>query len=198
MPLAAGVGLNCSPASYGRHHTRSDLDSDPPSGPLFSRMPDRPALGAKASGPVPIRVLTLELAQRLVPLYVAARPQEKQEILRFLLLNCTLSNATPTPTYRKPSNWLAELAEMKTIGGDGTMSELPRGYLSVILTRFWPNSDRGAVWKRRESSNVDCRYSVATPSGSDAVDFPLAFARPSERFHPSSDHPSSARLPVLA
>ena len=60
-----------------------------------------------------------ELAQRFVPLYDAATPDEKQQILRFLLLNCTLSDATPTATYRKPFNWLAELAEMKTGGAEG-------------------------------------------------------------------------------
>jgi len=60
-----------------------------------------------------------ELAQRFVPLYDVARPEEKQEILRFLLLNCTLNDATPTPTYRKPFNWLVELADMKYGGADG-------------------------------------------------------------------------------
>jgi hypothetical protein len=45
-----------------------------------------------------------ELAQRLVPLYVAALPEGKQEILKFLLWNCTLKDATPIPVYRKPFN----------------------------------------------------------------------------------------------
>ena len=54
-----------------------------------------------------------------VPLYDAATPDEKQQILRFLLLNCTLNDATPTATYRKPFNWLVELAEMKAGGADG-------------------------------------------------------------------------------
>ena len=55
----------------------------------------------------------LELAQRLVPLYVAGLPDEKQEILKFLLWNCTLNDATPTPVYRKPFNWLVELGQLK-------------------------------------------------------------------------------------
>lgn len=60
-----------------------------------------------------------EQAQRLAPLYVAGTDEEKHEILRFLLLNCTLNDVTPTPTYRKPFHWLAELAEMKYGGAEG-------------------------------------------------------------------------------
>ena len=60
-----------------------------------------------------------ELAQRLAPLYVAGADDEKREILRFLLLNCTLNDVTPTPTYRKPFNWLAEMAEMEYGGAEG-------------------------------------------------------------------------------
>ncbi len=55
----------------------------------------------------------LELAQRLVPLYVAGLPDEKQEILKFLLWNCTLKDVTPTPVYRKPFSWLVNLSQMQ-------------------------------------------------------------------------------------
>ncbi len=55
----------------------------------------------------------LELTQRLVSLYIAALPDEKQEILKFLLWNCTLKDTTPTPVYRKPFSWLVELNQMQ-------------------------------------------------------------------------------------
>ncbi len=55
----------------------------------------------------------LELAQQAGTLYVAALPEEKREILGFLLLNCNLADTTPMPTYRKPFNWLAEIGQMK-------------------------------------------------------------------------------------
>ena len=64
----------------------------------------------------------LELAQRLVPLYVAASSEEKQEILKFLLWNCTLKDATPTPVYRKPFSWLVELGQMQEWRGRGDLN----------------------------------------------------------------------------
>lgn len=67
----------------------------------------------------------LELAQRLVPLYVAASSEEKQEILKFLLWNCTLKDATPTPVYRKPFNWLVELNQMKEWRGRRDLNPRP-------------------------------------------------------------------------
>ena len=64
----------------------------------------------------------LELAQRLVPLYVAALPDEKQEILKFLLWNCSLKDVTPTAVYRKPFSWLVELGQMKEWRGRGDLN----------------------------------------------------------------------------
>ena len=60
----------------------------------------------------------LELTQRLVPLYVAASSEEKQEILKFLLWNCTLKDVTPTAVYRKSFSWLVELGQVKN-GAEG-------------------------------------------------------------------------------
>jgi site-specific DNA recombinase len=53
-------------------------------------------------------VQILELAKQAYPVYVAASLEKKRKILSFLLSNCVLKDATPTPTYRKPFCWIAE------------------------------------------------------------------------------------------
>lgn len=47
-------------------------------------------------------VKTLELAKRAAELYENAKPDEKSELLHFLLLNSPLTDQTPQFTYRKP------------------------------------------------------------------------------------------------
>jgi len=79
----------------------------------------------------------LELAQRLVPLYVAASSEEKQEILKFLLWNCTLKDATPTPVYRKPFNWLVEMGQLQIWRGRrDDFGTAPPEPLASFVTQF--------------------------------------------------------------
>lgn len=54
----------------------------------------------------------LELAQRAGEAYVVATPEQKRELLACVLSNCTLTDATPCPTYAKPFCWLVGLGEI--------------------------------------------------------------------------------------
>ena len=54
----------------------------------------------------------LELAQRAGNAYVVATPEQKRELLACVLSNCTLTDATPCPTYAKPFCWLVGLGEI--------------------------------------------------------------------------------------
>jgi len=58
----------------------------------------------------------LELAQQAYSLYVGASPQNKRDIVRSLLLNCTLKDTTLCPTYRKPYQLLLEALKTKEWG----------------------------------------------------------------------------------
>lgn len=53
-------------------------------------------------------VKLIELAQQAHALYVTKPPEEKRTLLRLLLSNCTLVDATLTPTYNKPFCWIVE------------------------------------------------------------------------------------------
>lgn len=50
----------------------------------------------------------LELSQRAHSLYLKQNFREKAKLIRILTSNCTLLNATPYPTYRKPFDLLAK------------------------------------------------------------------------------------------
>lgn len=54
----------------------------------------------------------LELAQRAGEAYAVATPEQKRELLACVLSNCTLTGATPCPTYAKPFCWLVGLGEI--------------------------------------------------------------------------------------
>ena len=51
---------------------------------------------------------TLELSNRLYPLYVKANYERKAKILKFVASNYTLTDATLYPTYRKPFSFIAK------------------------------------------------------------------------------------------
>ena len=53
-------------------------------------------------------VRILELAKNLGTQYVRANDTQKRQMLNILLSNCTLRDATPSPTYRKPFSFIAE------------------------------------------------------------------------------------------
>ena len=74
----------------------------------------------------------LELAQQAYSLYVGASPQNKRDIVHSLLSNCTLSDTTLCPTYRKPYQLLRDALQMKETGplpdpisNRGRLSALP-------------------------------------------------------------------------
>jgi len=58
----------------------------------------------------------LELAQQAYSLYVGASPQNKRDIVRSLLSNCTLNDTTLCSTYRKPYQLLRDALQMKKRG----------------------------------------------------------------------------------
>ena len=77
----------------------------------------------------------LELAQQAYSLYVGASQQNKRDIVRSLLSNCTLNNATLCPTYRKPYQLLRDALQMKETGEQRDLNPRPPG----------PQSDRHAA-----------------------------------------------------
>jgi hypothetical protein len=50
----------------------------------------------------------LELANRAYSLYIQQPPQEQRRLLNVLLSNCTLTNGTLCPTYKKPFDLLVQ------------------------------------------------------------------------------------------
>ena len=59
----------------------------------------------------------LELAQRAHSLYLTRKPAEQAELLRKVLLNCTIDGASITPTYRKPFDMIFNRAKRKEWSG---------------------------------------------------------------------------------
>jgi site-specific DNA recombinase len=60
----------------------------------------------------------LELSKRAYSLYVTQTAEEKRQLLKHVLSNCTLDSVTLNPTYKKPFNLIAE--------GVNLQSKLPR------------------------------------------------------------------------
>lgn len=58
-------------------------------------------------------VKILELTQHAPAFYLRATPEEKREILKTVLSNCALKDATPIPVYNKPFGWMVDLADFK-------------------------------------------------------------------------------------
>ena len=60
---------------------------------------------------------TLELAKNAHFLYVTQKPAEQAELLKKVLLNCSIDAVSVTPTYRKPFDMIFERAKRKEWSG---------------------------------------------------------------------------------
>ena len=98
----------------------------------------------------------LELAQQAYSLYVGASPQNKRDIVRSLLLNCTLKDATLCPTYRKPYQLLFEALKIKKRGERRELNPQPPGPQPGALTielrppRIFPFRLRSTLARERD------------------------------------------------
>jgi site-specific DNA recombinase len=72
-------------------------------------------LSALQDGQIDDRILdvrrTLELAQKAYSLYVTRKPEEQAELIKTVLLNCSVDNVSLYPTYRKPFDLIIQRAE---------------------------------------------------------------------------------------
>jgi len=59
----------------------------------------------------------LELAQRAYSLYLTRKPAEQADLLRKVLLNCSMDAVSITPTYRKPFDMIFKRAKRKEWSG---------------------------------------------------------------------------------
>ena len=76
----------------------------------------------------------LELAQQAYSLYVGASPQNKRDIVRSLLSNCTLTDTTLCPTYRKPYQLLRDALQTERKGERRDLNPRPPGPQPGALT----------------------------------------------------------------
>jgi DNA invertase Pin-like site-specific DNA recombinase len=70
---------------------------------------------------------TLELANVAYSLYLTQKPAEQAELLRKVLLNCSIDAVSVTPTYRKPFDMIFERAKMKEWSGREDLNLRPPG-----------------------------------------------------------------------
>ena len=63
-------------------------------------------------------VKILELANRAYSLYIQQSPHEQRRLLDVLLSNCTLTNGSLCPTYKKPFDVLAQRVNNEEWLGD--------------------------------------------------------------------------------
>jgi site-specific DNA recombinase len=68
---------------------------------------------------------TLELSQKAYSLYVTRKPQEQAELMKSILLNCTIDGASLYPTYRKPFDIIAQRARNEQWSGRGDLNSRP-------------------------------------------------------------------------
>jgi DNA invertase Pin-like site-specific DNA recombinase len=69
----------------------------------------------------------LELAQQAYFLYLTRKPAEKAELLRNVLLNCSIDTVSLYPTYRKPFDLIAKRAKCKEWSGRADLNLRPPG-----------------------------------------------------------------------
>ena len=78
-----------------------------------------------------VRLLTmqriLELAQKAYFLYITREPAEQAELLRSVLLNCSIDAISLYPTYRKPFDLIAKRAKCKEWSGREDLNLRPPG-----------------------------------------------------------------------
>jgi hypothetical protein len=69
----------------------------------------------------------LELAQRAYFLYLTRKPAEQAELLRNVLLNCSIDAVSLYPTYRKPFDLIHKRAKCKEWSGREDLNLRPPG-----------------------------------------------------------------------
>jgi site-specific DNA recombinase len=67
----------------------------------------------------------LELANKACSLYVTRKPAEQAELLRMVLLNCSIDGASLTPTYRKPFDMIFKRAKKQEWSGRADLNCRP-------------------------------------------------------------------------
>jgi len=70
---------------------------------------------------------TLELANEAYYLYLTRKPAEQAELLKKVLLNCSIDAVSVTPTYRKPFDMIFERAKKKEWSGREDLNLRPPG-----------------------------------------------------------------------
>ena len=70
---------------------------------------------------------TLELANVAYSLYLTRKPAEQAELLKKVLLNCSIDAVSVTPTYRKPFDMIFERAKKKEWSGREDLNLRPPG-----------------------------------------------------------------------
>jgi hypothetical protein len=70
---------------------------------------------------------TLELANVAYSLYLTQKPAEQAELLKKVLLNCSIDAVSVTPTYRKPFDMIFERAKSKEWSGREDLNLRPPG-----------------------------------------------------------------------
>ena len=68
---------------------------------------------------------TLELANVAYSMYLTQKPAEQAELLKKVLLNCSIDAVSVTPTYRKPFDMIFERAKRKEWSGWADLSCRP-------------------------------------------------------------------------
>ncbi len=90
----------------------------------------------------------LELANKAYFLYLTRKPAEQAELLRKVLLNCSIDAVSITPTYRKPFDVIFERAKNEEWSGREDLNlrppapkagALPDSLRSQYLCGFPPN-----------------------------------------------------------
>src|ERR1700677_2185792 len=69
----------------------------------------------------------LELAQNAHSLYLTRNPAEKAELLKNVLLNCSIDSVSLYPTYRKPFDLIFNRAKNEEWSGREDLNLRPRG-----------------------------------------------------------------------
>jgi site-specific DNA recombinase len=69
----------------------------------------------------------LELAQNAHSLYLTRKPAEQAELLRSVLLNCSIDAVSLYPTYRSPFDLIAKRAETAEWSGREDLNLRPPG-----------------------------------------------------------------------
>ena len=67
----------------------------------------------------------LELANKAYSLYLTQNPTQQAQLLRMVLLNCSIDGASVLPSYRKPFNLICQRAENEDWSGRADLNCRP-------------------------------------------------------------------------